>query len=185
MPGRGELSDAHDDGAWTDRPAELVVAGSILGGKYRLISEIGRGGMGSVWRAEHLAWEAPVALKIMNRDITARPEAVARFEREVRLAAGLRSPHVVQVLDHGVDEATRTPFIAMELLEGESLARRLRREEALSPSATYPTFSDIVPALTRAHGAGLVHRGLEPDNVFLCRNQDQTVPKLPAFRRAS
>ena len=181
MPGRGELSDAHDDGAWTDRPAERVVAGSILGGKYRLISEIGRGGMGSVWRAEHLAWEAPVALKIMNRDITARPEAVARFEREVRLAAGLRSPHVVQVLDHGVDEATRTPFIAMELLEGESLARRLRREEALSPSETYRIFSEIVRALTRAHGAGIVHRDLKPDNVFLVRNEDQTVTKILDF----
>src|SRR5690606_18940455 len=72
---------------------EVIVPGIILGGKYRLISEIGRGGMGSVWRAEHLGWEAPVALKLMNRDITARPEAVARFEREVRLAAGLRSPH--------------------------------------------------------------------------------------------
>jgi serine/threonine-protein kinase len=186
MPGRGELGDAYDPAydptqAWTDRPAERVVAGSILGGKYRLISEIGRGGMGSVWRAEHLGWEAPVALKIMNRDITARPEAVARFEREVRLAAGLRSPHVVQVLDHGVDEATRTPFIAMELLEGESLARRLRREEALSPADTYRIFSEIVRALTRAHGAGIVHRDLKPDNVFLVRNEDETVTKILDF----
>jgi serine/threonine protein kinase len=117
-----------DDGYWNDPqsadpraatsdPAhshEAIGAGVVLGGKYRLISEIGRGGMGAVWRAEHLEWEAPVALKIMNRDITAHPEAVARFEREVRLAAGLRSPHVVQVLDHGVDHATRTPYIAME-----------------------------------------------------------------------
>ena len=182
MPGRGELGDAYDPGdGWTDRPAERVLAGSILGGKYRLISEIGRGGMGSVWRAEHLAWAAPVALKIMNRDITARPEAVARFEREVRLAAGLRSPHVVQVLDHGVDEATRTPFIAMELLEGESLARRLRREEALSPAETYRVFSEVVRALTRAHAAGIVHRDLKPDNVFLVRNEDQTVTKILDF----
>src|SRR5690349_5655173 len=181
MPGRGELSDAHDDGAWTDRPAERVVAGSILGGKYRLISEIGRGGMGSVWRAEHLAWEAPVALKIMNRDITARPEAVARFEREVRLAAGLRSPHVVQVLDHGLDEATQTPFIAMELLEGESLARRLRRLGPLSPAEMFDIFSQLVRALTRAHAAGIVHRDLKPDNVFLVRNEEEQLAKVLDF----
>lgn len=160
---------------------EIVVPGIILGGKYRLISEIGRGGMGSVWRAEHLAWEAPVALKIMNRDITARPEAVARFEREVRLAAGLRSPHVVQVLDHGLDEATQTPFIAMELLEGESLARRLRRLGPLSPAEMFDVFSQLVRALTRAHAAGIVHRDLKPDNVFLVRNEEEQLAKVLDF----
>jgi serine/threonine protein kinase len=169
---------------WVDDPRdtdEIIVPGIILGGKYRLISEIGRGGMGSVWRAEHLGWEAPVALKIMNRDITERPEAVARFEREVRLAAGLRSPHVVQVLDHGLDEATRTPFIAMELLEGESLARRLRRLGALSPAETFDVFSQLVRALTRAHAAGIVHRDLKPDNVFLVRNEDEQLAKVLDF----
>jgi eukaryotic-like serine/threonine-protein kinase len=160
---------------------EIVVPGIILGGKYRLISEIGRGGMGSVWRAEHLAWEAPVALKIMNRDITARPEAVARFEREVRLAAGLRSPHVVQVLDHGLDEATQTPYIAMELLEGESLARRLRRLGPLSPVETFDVFSQLVRALARAHAAGIVHRDLKPDNVFLVRNDEEQLAKVLDF----
>jgi serine/threonine protein kinase len=137
--------------------------------------------MGSVWRAEHLQWEAPVALKIMNRDITARPEAVARFEREVRLAAGLRSPHVVQVLDHGVDEVTRTPFIAMELLEGESLARRLKHLGSLSPGETFHVFSQLVRALTRAHAAGIVHRDLKPDNVFLVRNEEESLTKVLDF----
>lgn len=169
------------DSDFEGRLAERVVAGSILGGKYRLISEIGRGGMGSVWRAEHLQWEAPVALKIMNRDITARPEAVARFEREVRLAAGLRSPHVVQVLDHGVDDVTRTPYIAMELLEGESLARRLKRLGTLSPNETFHVFSQLVRALTRAHAAGIVHRDLKPDNVFLVKNEEESLTKVLDF----
>ena len=165
---------------WTDRPADEVASGSILGGKYRLISEIGRGGMGSVWRAEHLGWDAPVALKLMNRDITAHPEAVARFEREVRLAAGLRSPHVVQVLDHGVDAETRTPFIAMELLEGESLARRLKRA-CLSPAEMFDVFAQLVRALSRAHAAGIVHRDLKPDNVFLVRNDEESLAKVLDF----
>ncbi|HTV22023.1 MAG TPA: serine/threonine-protein kinase [Polyangiaceae bacterium] len=170
-------SGAHEPDATDD----VIVPGIILGGKYRLISEIGRGGMGSVWRAEHLGWEAPVALKVMNRDITARPEAVARFEREVRLAAGLRSPHVVQVLDHGLDEATSTPFIAMELLEGESLARRLRRIGLLAPAETFDVFSQLVRALSRAHAAGIVHRDLKPDNVFLVRNEEEQLAKVLDF----
>lgn len=164
----------------TDRPADEIFTGSILGGKYRLISEIGRGGMGSVWRAEHVGWDAPVAVKVMNRDITAHPEALVRFEREVRLAAGLRSPHVVQVLDHGVDEQTGTPFIAMELLEGESLARRVKHS-CLSPAEMFDVFSQLVRALSRAHAAGIVHRDLKPDNVFLVRNEDESLAKVLDF----
>jgi len=165
----------------TQRPAALPLAGVVIGGKYRLISEIGRGGMGCVWRAEHLGWEAPVAVKLMNRDVTEQPEARARFEREVRLAAGLRSPHVVQVLDHGVDDGTRIPFITMELLEGESLEQRLRRLGRLSPSETLAVVTQLVRALSRAHAAGIVHRDLKPDNVFLVRNDEESVVKILDF----
>jgi hypothetical protein len=137
--------------------------------------------MGAVWRAEHLGWEAPVAVKLMNRDVAAQPEARARFEREVRLAAELRSPHVVQVLDHGVDERTRIPFIAMELLEGESLEARLRRKGSLSPVETHEIVSQLVRALSRAHEAGVVHRDLKPENVFLVRNDEQSLVKVLDF----
>jgi serine/threonine-protein kinase len=137
--------------------------------------------MGSVWRAEHLSWEAPVAIKLMNRDIADQPEARARFEREVRLAAGLRSPHVVQVLDHGVDEATRQPFIAMELLEGESLERRLKRFGRLSAAETFGIISQIVRALSRAHEAGIVHRDLKPENIFLVQNDEEHLAKVLDF----
>jgi serine/threonine-protein kinase len=185
IPGLSGKSDCDPDGDTvsrsTDRRAERDLANRVMGGKYRLISEIGRGGMGSVWRAEHLAWEAPVAIKIMSREVTDRPEALARFEREVRLAAGLRSPHVVQVLDHGIDEATRTPFIAMELLEGENLARRLKRARRLSPAETFQIVSHLVRALSRAHAAGIVHRDLKPDNVFLVRNEEESVAKVLDF----
>jgi len=137
--------------------------------------------MGAVWRAEHLGWEAPVAVKLMNRDVTDRPEALARFEREVRLAAGLRSPHVVQVLDHGIDEDTGIPFIAMELLEGESLEQRLRRLGRLSPEETFSVVAQLVRALSRAHAAGIVHRDLKPDNVFLVRNDEDSIVKILDF----
>jgi serine/threonine protein kinase len=158
-----------------------LFAGAILAAKYRLIAEIGRGGMGSVWRAERLGWDAPVAVKLMSAEIADRPEALARFEREVRLAAGLRSPHVVQVLDHGLDAASGTPFIVMELLEGESLARRLKRSGRLSPGETFGIISDVVRALGRAHAAGIVHRDLKPDNIFLVRNEDEGLAKILDF----
>src|SRR6187402_172530 len=96
----------------------------VLAGKYRLLRQLGRGGMGSVWLADHLTLHSPVAVKLIEPSIAANAAALARFMREAQAAAALRSPHVVQILDHGVDAGV--PFIVMEALEGESLADRLK-----------------------------------------------------------
>src|SRR4051794_40301747 len=106
----------------------------ILAGKYRLIRKLGQGGMGSVWYADHLALNSPVAIKVVDPEIASHPDALARFMREAQAAASLRSPHVVQIFDYGVDDGV--PYIAMELLEGESLAGRLERATRLSPEET-------------------------------------------------
>ena len=155
--------------------------GAVLGGKYRLISLIGRGGMGSVWRAERLGWQAPVAIKLMNVAATQDAQSLARFRREARLVAGLRSVHVVQVLDDGIDEETSAPFIVMELLEGETLAERLARVRCMRPPVVAQIISQIARALSRAHDAGLIHRDLKPDNVLLVRNDDEEVVKVLDF----
>jgi serine/threonine protein kinase len=155
--------------------------GSTLAGKFRLVSLLGRGGMGEVWRADHLGLEAPVAVKLMKLEIAANPEALARFHREAQSAANLRSPHVVQILDHGVDEATKWPFIVMELLEGESLAQRLTRCQLLSPAETARHVTHIARALSRAHEVGIVHRDLKPDNVFVVHNDDDEIAKVLDF----
>jgi eukaryotic-like serine/threonine-protein kinase len=147
--------------------------GTTLVNKYRLEKLLGRGGMGSVWRAEHLGFRAPVALKLMEREVALDPESLARFHREAHAAASIRSPNVVQVLDHGVDEDTNTPFIVMELLEGETLGERLAREKTLSPAKTASVIGDVCRALGRAHPAGIVHRDLKPDNVFLVRDDPE------------
>lgn len=157
------------------------VKGRVLSGRYRLVEEIGRGGMGSVWRAERLGWQATVAVKLMTRTGDHKPGARKRFEREVRLAAGLRSPHVVQVLDHGVDEETDTPYLVMELLEGESLATHLRHRGRLSTAETLSIVTQLCRALTRAHREGIVHRDLKPDNVFLVSNDEETLVKVLDF----
>jgi serine/threonine protein kinase len=154
---------------------------SVLAGKYRLVSLIGRGGMGSVWKAEHLALRAPVAVKLIDQSISMLPEALSRFHREAQSAASLRSPHVVQILDHGVDEASQVAFIVMELMEGESLATRLERVTRLSAPETARIVSQVARALMRAHEAGIVHRDLKPDNIFLVKNEDDEIAKVLDF----
>lgn len=140
---------------------------TVLSEKYRLDSQLGRGGMASVWRAEHLALGAPVAVKLLDPEIAATPEALRRFQKEAHAAAMIRSPNVVQVLDHGVDAGSGQVYIVMELLEGETLGERLQVQGCLSLAETLAVVLDVGRALSRMHDAGIVHRDLKPDNVFL------------------
>jgi serine/threonine-protein kinase len=151
----------------------------VLAGKYRLVHQLGKGGMGSVWLAHHLTLQSPVAIKLIDPAIASNPEALARFMREARAAAALRSPHVVQILDHGVDG--ETPYIAMELLEGESLAARLRKLGRLSPEDTSRVLTHTARAISRAHEVGVVHRDLKPDNIFLIENEEEELAKVLDF----
>ena len=159
-----------------------IGAGTLLAGKYRLESLIGRGGMGSVWRADHLGLSAPVAVKLLDMmHFDAASDALNRFHREARSAAAIRSPHVVQIFDHGVDPTFGVPFIVMELMEGESLANRLARVERIVPAEVARVFTHVARALSRAHDAGIVHRDLKPDNVFLVHNEDEEIAKVLDF----
>jgi eukaryotic-like serine/threonine-protein kinase len=158
----------------------LKAEGPILGERYRLIAQLDAGGMGSVWIAEAVHLSSVVAVKIMDRGLAATPEAAQRFLREARTAASLRSPHVVQILDYGVQDGT--PFIAMELLEGESLASRLAREGRLpSWEQTELVLRHVARALGRAHDAGVIHRDLKPANIFLVRDEEEEIVKLLDF----
>lgn len=151
----------------------------VLAGRYRLDERLGAGGMGTIWRGEHLVLKAPVAIKLLERDAPPDEDTVARFLREAQAAAALRSPHVVQILDYGVDG--RWPFIVMELLEGETLAQRLKRKRRLSAEETLRILSHVARAMSKAHEAGIVHRDLKPENVFLVRNEDEEIAKVLDF----
>jgi serine/threonine-protein kinase len=135
--------------------------------------------MGAIWRAEHLSLEAPVAVKLIDRDAVHDEQTVARFLREAKAAASLRSPHVVQIIDYGVDDGV--PFIVMELLEGETLAQRLKRVKRLNASDTARFLTHTARAVGRAHEAGIVHRDLKPENVFIVHNEDEEIAKVLDF----
>src|ERR1700689_3518561 len=159
-------------------PIQLV-ENSVVAGRFRLNKMIGRGGMGSVWQATHLGLDIPCAVKFMEGEFSKSTEAQARFEREAKAAAQLRSPHVVQILDHGVCEGT--PYIAMELLEGEDLGKRLLKVGKLSPRDVHGIVTQVCRALSKAHGLGIVHRDLKPDNIFLVRDDDREIAKVLDF----
>jgi len=135
--------------------------------------------MGSVWLAEHLALNSWVAVKLMDPAIAATVEGAERFKREAQAAASLRSAHVVQVLDYGVHEST--PFLVMELLQGQSLADCLEREKRLAPERALTVITQVARAIGRAHAAGIVHRDLKPDNIFLVSEDDQELAKVLDF----
>jgi hypothetical protein len=135
--------------------------------------------MGTVWLARQLSLDTPCALKFLHGDAASSPDLRARFEREAKAAALLRSPNVVQIFDHGVWE--NVPFIVMELLEGEDLRSRLRRVRMLDARTTVRIVTHVARALAKAHAAGLVHRDLKPANIFLVRDEDREVAKVLDF----
>jgi serine/threonine protein kinase len=157
----------------------LMEPGTVIAGRFKLIELLGTGGMGSVWKAEHLSLKSLVAVKIISADGVLNESQLSRFMREAQSAAALRSPHVVQILDHGVNDGI--PWIAMELLEGESLASRITRLGHLSIAQTARILTHIARAATKAHDAGIVHRDLKPDNVFLVANDDDEIAKVLDF----
>ncbi|EYF08745.1 serine/threonine protein kinase [Chondromyces apiculatus] len=158
----------------------MSAAGDIIAGKFRLERLVGRGSMGTVWSGRHLRLDMPVAIKFMEASATEEPEARQRFEREARAAAQIRSPHVVQVLDHGVDEHD-APYIVMELLEGEDLGGRLRRLGRMTPAEFEPLLTQAAKGLRRAHESGIVHRDLKPTNIFISTVDDEETVKLLDF----
>ncbi len=155
------------------QPNQKWGAGTVFMGRYRLESLLGQGGMGSVWKAEHLRLRSPVAIKMLDPAIANNEQMLARFLREAQACAALRSPHVVQSIDYGVDEGTGTAFIAMEMLNGEALSDRVARLERLPPEEAFRFLSEVLRAMGKAHDAGIVHRDLKPDNVFICRDDPE------------
>ena len=146
---------------------EEPLAGDLVTSKVRLVRPLGAGGMGSVWLADHLALHTQVVVKFIATSLQTNKDAIARFEREAAAASQVKSPHVVQILDHGVSDSN-VPFIVMELLEGRDLAAHLEEFGRLPVEDVSEIVAQLCRALTRAHDRGIVHRDIKPHNIFLC-----------------
>jgi serine/threonine-protein kinase len=138
----------------------------IIAGRFRVEREIGRGGMGTVYRASHLGLERPVAVKILKQEFAAYPEVADRFMREARTMARLRHPRAAIIFDAG-HLADGRPFIVMEYVEGQTLAETLAREGPFAPERAVRVAAEICDALSEAHALGIVHRDLKPSNIML------------------
>jgi phosphate transport system substrate-binding protein len=150
--------------------------GDVVGGGYRVARLVDRGGMGSVYEVVQLATGARRALKVMHVQLASDPKLRARFVREARVAANISSDHVADVIDAGVDERTNLPFLVMELLEGATLARELRRRGYFDWASAREIFRQLAHAVAAAHAAGIVHRDLKPANIFLARARTAGLP---------
>lgn len=154
-------------------------AGDAIAPDLRLVMPLGEGGMGCVWIAEHDKLDRPVAVKLLRSHIAHEPSARERLRREAVAASKLRSPYIVEVLDFG-DTEQAVPFIAMELLEGETLQDRVEVGGPLPFAQTLPIIRHTCAGLAAAHAAGIVHRDIKPDNIFLVSGE-RPVAKILDF----
>jgi len=158
-----------------------LAPGEMVTDKVRLEKPLGEGGMGAVWVAQHLSLEMRVAAKFIHADLAAsNPDLVTRFEREAKIAAQIRSPHVVQVFDNGVT-SDGTPYIVMEMLHGNSLAEWLALEGCLDVRSVARIVSQVASVLHKAHRLGIVHRDIKPDNIFMVEDEDDLFIKVLDF----
>ncbi|MDQ3368784.1 MAG: serine/threonine protein kinase, partial [Myxococcota bacterium] len=159
-------------------PRDDLAPGSVAG-EYEIVRKIGEGGMGSVYGARHPLIGKRAAIKVIHRGLASSADAVDRFVREAQAVNQIGHPNIVDVFGFGQLPDGR-PFFVMEWLQGESLKQRLERPLALEPALDI--LDDIAQALEAAHDAGVLHRDLKPDNVFLQdRKSDRPIVKLLDF----
>jgi serine/threonine-protein kinase len=154
-------------------PVELIELQQLLVGRYSIIRELGRGGMGIVALARDVALDRPVAIKLLPAHLAASTTHRARFVREARTAASLSHPHIVPI--HAVEEHAELVFFVMTFVDGETLAERVRRAGPLSSAECVRVVQEIAWALAHAHANGVVHRDVKPDNVLVERASGRVV----------
>ncbi|MGK4005737.1 protein kinase [Sorangium sp. So ce1036] len=151
-----------------------LAEGTVFAHRYRVVRLLAVGAMGSVYEAVHVETNRRRALKIMHPHLFQSDEMRERFKREAQITAGIESEYIVDVFDAGIDEATRTPFLVMELLRGEELGQRLKRAGRLPGTEVVTYLQQTALALDRTHAASIIHRDLKPENLFVTQRDDGT-----------
>jgi hypothetical protein len=145
-------------------PQTEALIGQILDGRYRIEAKIGEGGLGTVYRAQHLKLERAVAIKVLKAELRAVPDIRQRFEREVRTLAALSHPNIVTITDYG-EAAGAIPYLVMELVEGDELSKLVN--DGIAPARALSVVRQILSSLAYAHSCDVVHRDLKPANVIV------------------
>jgi serine/threonine-protein kinase len=144
--------------------------GTTLSGRYVIEDRVGEGGMATVYRARYKLMDRPCAVKVMNPAYSTDATVRERFRREAKSAQALSHPNVIEIFDQG-ERDDGTPYIVMELLEGQTLSALIDNGPVVAPRAV-PIMIQIARGIARAHDLGVVHRDLKPDNIFICRRAD-------------
>ncbi len=153
--------------------------GQVFGG-YEIVRQLGTGAFGAVYESLRMPLRKRTALKVLHREFVRYPDVLQRFLREAEIVAQMEHPHIVGVFDLGVHEGQ--PYLAMEFLDGETLADKLEREGVIPVAQAVDLMLAVTSAVSAVHGRGIVHRDLKPDNIFLARNATgATQPKLLDF----
>ena len=158
----------------------MIEPGQIIDGKYRIVRELGAGGMGAVYEGENVRIGRRVAIKVLHAEAAHAPDLRRRFEREARVAAKIGSPNICDVLDLG-DLPSGHAYLVMEYLEGEGLDSLLTRVERLPAKEIAPIVVQLLDGLSAMHGANIVHRDLKPANVFLTDSGGRELVKILDF----
>ena len=174
---------SQDSASGAQRPGTApppVPLGTVIAGKYRVDQVLASGGMGVILTGHHVLLDQPIAVKMLRPTALENPELVARFSREARAAAKLKSEHVARVIDVGALE-DGAPYMVMEYLDGTDLSRLVKERGALPPEEAIDYVLQSCVALAEAHGLGIIHRDLKPANIFLAREGGREVVKLVDF----
>ena len=161
----------------------MLTPGQIIVGRYRVLQQIGKGGMGAVFLVEHVNTGDRAALKVLQGAASQDPESIERFKREARAPARIQSENVVRVVDaDAAPELGGAPFLVMELLSGNDLQKIVAQSGPLPPQEVSRVLGQVARALDKAHAMGIVHRDLKPENLFLHQREDgSTVVKILDF----
>ena len=152
-----------------------IVQGTVFGGRYTVQSQVGSGGMATVYRGVDNVLDRQVAIKVMLPQYANDPAFAARFKQEAQAAAALQNPYIVQVYDWGRDELTGTYYIVMEYLRGTDLKTGIRSHGALAPRKVAQIGAQVCSALAVAHAHDIIHRDIKPQNIMIQPNGDAKV----------